>query len=127
VPIRLAASPPRKPALPVRQLLRRQTISPMTRNGSRMMVPTKWKVAPSTLSGPLLLVLVVVVVAACGCGGGYVSEFDAYSALLTVVRVVVVLVCSLEHPNPIETNPTNTATTTSFLTLISGSSFSSGD
>jgi hypothetical protein len=74
-----------------------------------------------------LLLVVLVVVVAWGCGAALVSAFDAYPGLLTVVRVVVVLVCSLEHPSPIDITPINAAATNKFLALISGSSFSSGD
>jgi hypothetical protein len=44
-----------------------QTMRPTIRNGSKIMVPTRWNVAPNTLSGSLLPV-VVVVVAADGAG-----------------------------------------------------------
>jgi hypothetical protein len=37
------------------------------------------------------------------------------------------VVCSLEHPCAIDTTPSSAAKTNNFLTLISGSSSSSGD
>jgi hypothetical protein len=55
----------------------------------------------------------VVVVASSGAGW-----LSAEAGAEAVVRVVVVLVCSLEHPNAIVMAPINAATASNFLALI---------
>lgn len=69
------------------------SVSPTTRNGKRITVPTAFAVAPTTLCGSSVVVLVIVVVV---CDGGGDSSLAGGNGFVCVVTVVVVL--SVEHP-----------------------------
>jgi hypothetical protein len=77
-------------------------VSPTTRNGKRITVPTAFAVAPRTLCGSSVVVFVVVVVV---CDGGVDGSLADGSGAECVTVVVVVL--SVEHPISSKLNAAN--------------------
>jgi hypothetical protein len=82
------------------------SVSPTTRNGKRITVPTAFAVAPTTLCGSSVAVFVVVVVVC----DGVAESLAGGSGDACVVTVVVVL--SVAHPTR---SKLNAATMTRFL------------